>query len=106
LRATIVWPSSTGSDVPRKHPIKTPYQIGKYIFSPATHPDTQGRYRASLSIRSGHGSQACDRVFRFLPTFKNRDEAHRFVDEQAQAWLADHAGSGTTAATRMEYAHV
>ena len=82
--------------------INTPYQIGKYTVSPLTLADAHGRYRASLSIKSGRGSQICDRIFRFAPTFDTRDEAATFVDEQAQAWLATRA---IAASPSMELAH-
>lgn len=82
--------------------INTPYRIGKYTLSPLTIPDDHGRYRASLSIKSGLGSQVCDRIYRFTPTFDTRDEASSFVDEQAQAWLASRLGAATSP---MERAH-
>jgi hypothetical protein len=44
----------------------------------------------------------CDRIFRFTPVFNNRDEAATFVDEQAQAWLANQDRSATSS---MERAH-
>ena len=82
--------------------INTPYQIGKYTLSPLTVSDDHGRYRASLSIKSGRGSQICDRIFRFAPTFDTRDEAVTFVGEQAQAWLASRS---VAASSSMERAH-
>jgi hypothetical protein len=94
---------AAGSDVPIESLlINTPYRIGKYTLSPQTISDDHGRYRASLSIKSGLGSQVCDRVFRFAPTFDTPDEAASFVDEQAQAWLASRLGA---AIPSMERAH-
>jgi hypothetical protein len=82
--------------------INTPYRIGKYTLSPLTISDDHGRYRASLSISSGRGSQMCDRIFRFTPTFDTPDEAASFVDEQAQAWLASRLSAANPL---MERAH-
>jgi hypothetical protein len=95
-------PSPLAATFLRKLSINTPYQIGKYTLSPITPADAQGRYRASLSIKSGRGSQICDRIFRFTPTFDTRAEAANFVDEQAQAWLA---GRTNASAPSREYTH-
>ena len=42
----------------------------------------------------------CDRIFRFTPVFDSRDEAATFVDEQAQAWLANQDRSTTSPVER------
>lgn len=40
-----------------------------------TRQTDEGRYTASVSIRSGRGAASHDRVFRFMPTFATREDA-------------------------------
>jgi len=96
-------PSPLAATLHWKHSINTPYRIGKYTLSPLTLAEADGRYRASLSIKSGRGSQICDRVFRFAPTFDTHDEAASFVGEQAQAWLADRMIPTTSSTTERTH---
>ena len=93
-------PSPLAATPHRKNSINTPYRIGKYTLSPLTLANAQGRYSASLSIKSGQGSQICDRIFRFAPTFDSHDEAASFVGEQARAWLADRMSPTTLSTER------
>lgn len=67
--------------------IITALQVGKYLVTPLTRPNDDGRYAASVSIRSGTGSMTHDRVLRFLPVFDTRDQASRFATQQALAWI-------------------
>jgi hypothetical protein len=67
--------------------IHTPLQVGKYLVSPLTHLMESGLVAASVSIRSGRGSMTHDRVMRFVPAFRNHDEAARFATTQALDWI-------------------
>jgi hypothetical protein len=49
--------------------------LGRYRVSPLTRQTDEGRYTASVSIRSGRGAASHDRVFRFMPTFATREDA-------------------------------
>ncbi len=71
----------------RKHSIHTPIHIGKYLVSPLTKRRPDRQFSASVSIRSGTGSQTHDRVLRLTPTFGNSEEAAQFALDQGIAWL-------------------
>jgi hypothetical protein len=58
------------------------FSVGKYLVSPLTHAVDSGRYSASVSIRSGRGSNTHDRVFRFSAHFPTREGARRHAIEQ------------------------
>jgi hypothetical protein len=62
------------------------FPVGKYLVSPLTHLTDEGRYAASVSIRSGQGSGTHDRVFRFVARFGSREGAHRYAVEQGMRW--------------------
>ena len=62
--------------------------IGKYRISPFCNPLADGRFRASVSIRSGHGSATHDRVLRLLPHFTTELAATQFALREGLAWLA------------------
>ncbi|HEV8689866.1 MAG TPA: hypothetical protein VGQ91_06200 [Ideonella sp.] len=63
------------------------FSVGKYLVSPLTRLTDAGQYTASVSIRSGQGSNTHDRVFRFLPSFATRESARRYATEQGMNWL-------------------
>jgi len=67
--------------------IQVPQQIGKYLVSPLIHPLDIGRFKASVSIRSGRGSMTHDRVLRLCPTFPSADEAARHAMSEGLAWV-------------------
>ena len=46
--------------------------VGKYLVSPLIKDLDDGRFAASVSIRSGRGSGMHDRVMRFTPRFVSR----------------------------------
>lgn len=66
--------------------------MGKYLISPLTRRQVDGRYTASVSIRSGRGAMTHDRVLRFVPLFDCEHQAARFASAQALAWIGT-AGS-------------
>jgi len=45
------------------------------------------RYSASVSIRSGRGSQTHDRVLRLLPLFNDHQSAASYAVAQGLAWV-------------------
>jgi hypothetical protein len=49
--------------------------MGKYVVSPTTHPADNGGFRASVAIKSGHGSASHHRVFRLEGLFPTREVA-------------------------------
>jgi hypothetical protein len=61
--------------------------VGKYLVSPLVTRTGSGRYAASVSIRSGHGSATHHRVLRFVPRFETRDGAQRYAVDEGIAWL-------------------
>lgn len=62
--------------------------VGKYLVSPLSKRLDDGRYGASVSIRSGRGSASTDRVMRFKDLFESADAAHRYAHEQGLIWVA------------------
>ena len=74
---------------PESFTIKTQsLDIGKYRISPFCNPLADGWFRASVSIRSGHGSATHDRVLRLLPYFNTELAATQFALHEGLAWLA------------------
>ncbi|MGH6626684.1 MAG: hypothetical protein ACRECD_09100 [Burkholderiaceae bacterium] len=71
--------------------MKTNITVGKYLVSPLTRQLDDGRYAASVSIRSGRGSGMHDRVMRFTPVFGNAAAAVRYATEQGLSWVRDRA---------------
>jgi hypothetical protein len=66
---------------------ETTFAVGKYLVSPLVTRTDSGRYAASVSIRSGHGSATHHRVLRFAPRFDTRDIAQRYAVDHGLAWL-------------------
>jgi hypothetical protein len=62
--------------------------IGRFRVSPLSKQLADGRFRASVSIRSGHGSACTDRVMRFTDTFDSADAAHHHAHAQGLMWVA------------------
>lgn len=63
--------------------------VGKYLVSPlAKHQDTGG-YAASVSIRSGRGSETHDRVLRFSGLFDSAASALQYATEHALGWIQE-----------------
>jgi hypothetical protein len=56
---------------------KNSIEVGKYLVSPMIKTDTDGRFAASVSIRSGRGQASHDRVMRFTPRFLSQRAALR-----------------------------
>ena len=68
-----------------------PIMLGKYLVSPLTRRLADGRYAASVSIRSGRGSATLDRVLRFTRLFGTPLEALSYAAEQGQQWVHEPA---------------
>ena len=71
--------------------------VGKYLVSPAASQHSEGRFAASVSIRSGHGSATHDRVMRFSGLFESAAAAIHYATEYALGWIqerAPHARAG------------
>ena len=62
--------------------MNTNIAVGKYLVSPLTKQLDDGRYAASVSIRSGRGSGTHDRVMRFVRIFDTHRAARRHAVEQ------------------------
>jgi hypothetical protein len=69
----------------------TPTQmaVGKYLVSPLAKPQGEGRYAASVSIRSGKGSATHDRVMRFSGLFDSATQALQYATEHALGWIKE-----------------
>ncbi|MCH7341774.1 hypothetical protein LZ017_00030 [Pelomonas sp. CA6] len=65
-------------------------EVGRFSVSPMTKTDTDGRFVASVSIRSGTGAASTDRVWRFEPRFSNAEAALRFAANEGVAWALTH----------------
>jgi hypothetical protein len=61
--------------------------VGKYLVSPLTKLLDDGRYAASVSIRSGRGSGTHDRVMRFTPVFGSNCAAAHYATAQGLSWV-------------------
>ena len=67
--------------------------IGKYLVSPLAKPQGEGRYVASVSIRSGKGSATHDRVMRFSGLFDSATSALQYATEHALGWINERSAS-------------
>lgn len=63
--------------------------VGKYLVSPLAKPQGEGRYAASVSIRSGKGSATHDRVMRFSGLFDSAASALQYATEHALGWIKE-----------------
>jgi len=61
--------------------------VGPYRVSTLSRQLDDGRYAASVSIRSGHGSASTDRVMRLEGRFDTEHAADRFAREQGLIWV-------------------
>ena len=68
-------------------PIDRDIAVGKYLVSPLARHQEDGRYAASVSIRSGRGSAMHDRVMRFVPRFADRAQALAYATEEGLDWV-------------------
>lgn len=65
----------------------TQITVGKYLVSPLARQQGEGRYAASVSIRSGQGSGTHDRVLRFHEIFDSASAALDYATEHALGWI-------------------
>ncbi len=63
--------------------------VGKYLVSPLIDDLDDGRYAASVSIRSGRGSGTHDRVMRFTPRFAGHAAAVGYAIDQGLGWIRE-----------------
>ena len=63
--------------------------VGKYLVSPLAKPQGEGRYLASVSIRSGQGSATHDRVMRFSGLFDTAALALQYATDHALGWIKE-----------------
>jgi hypothetical protein len=63
--------------------------VDKYLVSPLIRHQDDGRYAASVSIRSGRGSGMHDRVMRFTPRFASHSAALRYAIDQGLGWVRE-----------------
>ena len=66
--------------------MNTNIAVGKYLVSPLTKQLDDGRYAASVSIRSGRGSGTHDRVMRFVRIFDTHRAAN-YATAQGISWI-------------------
>lgn len=64
-------------------PVSSPnLSVGKFLISPLVQRDASGGFSASVSIRTGRGSQTHDRVLRLIGRFLSPETArHHAVAE-------------------------
>ena len=63
--------------------------VGKYLVSPLIKDLDDGRFAASVSIRSGRGSGMHDRVMRFTPRFASHAAALRYAIDEGLDWVRE-----------------
>lgn len=63
--------------------------VGKYLVSPLIKNLDDGRFTASVSIRSGRGSGMHDRVMRFTPSFMSHSAASRYALAEGLGWVRE-----------------
>ena len=69
----------------------TQIEVGKYLVSPTAKAQGEGRFAASVSIRSGRGSGTHDRVLRFSGIFDSAAAAVHYATEHAMGWIHEHS---------------
>ena len=67
--------------------------VGKYLVSPLAKPQGSGGYAASVSIRSGRGSETHDRVLRFPGIFDSSAAAVHYATEHALGWIQERSST-------------
>ena len=67
----------------------TKIAVGKYLVSPLAKQQGEGRFAASVSIRSGRGSASHDRVMRFSGLFDSAAAALHYATEHALCWIQE-----------------
>jgi len=67
----------------------TNIEVGKYLVSPLTMQLEKGCFRASVSIRSGRGSNTHDRVLRFSKLFDNAASALSYATDEGLSWIRE-----------------
>ena len=68
-----------------------PFAVGKFRITPLSRSHEGGHHTASLSIRSGKGTQTHDRIYTFKPEFKTQDSALMYAAAQGRYWLLNPA---------------
>lgn len=63
-------------------------RIGKYLVSPLVQALENGWFASSVSIRSGTGTAASDRVLRLTRLFRCALEAAAYARSEALQWIA------------------
>lgn len=61
--------------------------VGKYLVSPLTKVLDDGRFAASVSIRSGSGSGTHDRVLRLASVFADHAAAVHYATGEGIRWI-------------------
>ena len=61
--------------------------VGKYLMSPLTRLLDDGRFSASVSIRSGSGSGTHDRVLRLASVFADHVAAAHYATSEGLQWI-------------------
>ena len=65
--------------------------VGKFRITPLSRSQPAGHHTASLSVRSGEGSQTHDRVYTFTPQFQSQESALMYAAVQGRYWLLNPA---------------
>jgi len=75
------------------------HSVGKYLVSPLVKNLDDGRFAASVSIRSGRGSGMHDRVMRFTPQFGSHAAALRYAVDEGLHWVRERTAVRPSATT-------
>ncbi len=87
-RAKTVLPIKAHTSIPKMQ--NNRIEVGRFLVSPMIRSDGEGRFVASVSIRSGRGMSSVDRVMRFTPLFDCRHDAWRYAEDEGRAWALRH----------------
>jgi len=68
---------------PHHHPLT----VGKYLISPLTKALENGWFACSVSIRSGSGRAATDRVLRLTRLFRDSGAAADYARGEGLQWI-------------------
>ncbi|MCB5191857.1 hypothetical protein LG198_14075 [Methylobacillus arboreus] len=72
-----------------KLPTTKPFMVGRYLITPIFRINENGRFTASVSIRSGQGSSTHCRIYSFEPEFVSSEKALNHAASQGHVWLSN-----------------
>jgi hypothetical protein len=65
-----------------------PRRVGRYLVAPLVRVLENGWFASSVSIRSGTGATATDRILRLTRLFRSARQAAAYAEAEAVQWIA------------------